>query len=57
MFIWAYFRLPETKDRSSAEIDWLFENRIPARKFATTEVIEVVASRVEKHELQKAEQP
>jgi len=33
-FIWAYFRLPETKDRTFAEIDMLFANKVPARKFA-----------------------
>ena len=55
MFIWAYFRLPQTKDRSSAEIDWLFENKIPARQFANTEAVEVEGSRVEDHEMQKAD--
>ncbi|ORY29328.1 putative MFS alpha-glucoside transporter [Naematelia encephala] len=34
--IWCWFRLPETKDRSFGEIDVLFENRIPARKFKYT---------------------
>ena len=33
--VWAFFRLPETKDRSPAEIDMLFEQRIPVRKWAT----------------------
>jgi SP family general alpha glucoside:H+ symporter-like MFS transporter len=32
-FIWAYFRLPECKGRTYEELDILFENRIPARKF------------------------
>lgn len=36
--IWAYFRLPETKGRSPAEIDRLFMDKVPARKFASTEV-------------------
>ncbi|PYH95632.1 general substrate transporter [Aspergillus ellipticus CBS 707.79] len=31
--IWCWFRLPETKDRSFGEIDLLFENGVPARKF------------------------
>ncbi len=31
--VWAYFRLPETKDRTYAELDILFEFRVPARKF------------------------
>ncbi|KAK9453088.1 putative alpha-glucoside transport protein [Dipodascopsis uninucleata] len=31
--VWAYFRLPETKGRTFAELDVLFEKRVPARKF------------------------
>jgi Sugar (and other) transporter len=38
VFIWAYFRLPETKDRTFHELDILFAKRVPARKFATTDV-------------------
>ncbi|KAK9482230.1 putative sugar transporter [Lipomyces starkeyi] len=34
--VWAYFRLPEPKGRTYAEIDDLFERRIPARKFKET---------------------
>jgi SP family general alpha glucoside:H+ symporter-like MFS transporter len=34
--IWCWFRLPETKDRTFGEIDILFENRVPARKFKYT---------------------
>lgn len=36
--IWVYFRLPEPKGRTYAELDMLFETGVPARKFATTEV-------------------
>ncbi|KAF2878523.1 general substrate transporter [Massariosphaeria phaeospora] len=36
--IYAYFRLPEPKGRSFAELDLLFEKRVPARKFATTQI-------------------
>lgn len=36
--IYSYFRLPEPKGRTFAELDVLFERRIPARKFAETEV-------------------
>jgi hypothetical protein len=36
--IWCWFRLPETKDRTFGEIDLLFENNIPARKFKHTKV-------------------
>ena len=38
VFFWAYFRLPETKDRTFHELDVLFAKRVPARKFATTDV-------------------
>jgi SP family general alpha glucoside:H+ symporter-like MFS transporter len=33
--VWSFFRLPEPKGRSYAELDILFENRVPTRKFAT----------------------
>ncbi|GES64123.1 MFS alpha-glucoside transporter [Aspergillus terreus] len=36
--IWCWFRLPETKDRTFGEIDLLFENGVPARKFKDTRV-------------------
>lgn len=36
--IWAFFRLPETKDRTFDELDILFAKKIPARKFAKTDV-------------------
>lgn len=36
--IWAWFRLPETKGRTYEELDVLFERRISARKFASTDV-------------------
>lgn len=36
--VWAYFRLPETKGRTFRELDILFENKVPARQFATTVV-------------------
>lgn len=38
VFVWAYFRLPETKDRSFHELDILFAKQVPARKFASTNV-------------------
>lgn len=37
-FIWTFFRLPEAKDRTYGELDVLFENKISARKFASTVV-------------------
>lgn len=36
--IWCWFRLPETKDRTFGEIDVLFDNKVPARKFKYTKV-------------------
>ena len=35
---WAYFRLPEPKDRTFAELDVLFEKKVSARKFHLTKV-------------------
>ncbi|KAL2836426.1 general substrate transporter [Aspergillus pseudoustus] len=37
-FTWAYFRLPEPKGRTYAELDILFATKVPARKFASTHV-------------------
>ena len=36
--IWAYFRLPESKGRTFEELDILFAQRVPAKKFATYEI-------------------
>ncbi|KAK7421995.1 hypothetical protein QQZ08_009716 [Neonectria magnoliae] len=36
--VWAYFRLPETKDRTYEELDMLFYRKISARKFKGTQV-------------------
>ena len=36
--IYAYFRIPEPRGRSFAELDLLFERGVSARKFATTQV-------------------
>lgn len=36
--VWAYFRLPEMKDRTYEELDILFRTKTPARKFASTHV-------------------
>ena len=35
---YTYFRVPEPKGRTFAELDLLFERGVSARKFATTEV-------------------
>jgi len=37
-FIWAFFRLPESKGRSFEDLDILFAKEVPARKFAKYEV-------------------
>lgn len=37
-FIYAFFRIPEPRGRTYAEMDWLFAEGIPARKFASTAV-------------------
>jgi MFS transporter, SP family, general alpha glucoside:H+ symporter len=37
-FVWTYFRLPEPKDRTYGELDVLFEQKVSARKFKSTEV-------------------
>lgn len=36
--IYAYFRIPEPSGRTFAELDLLFERKISARKFASTEI-------------------
>lgn len=36
--LWAYFRLPEPKGRTYAELDKLFELRVSARKFASAHI-------------------
>jgi MFS transporter, SP family, general alpha glucoside:H+ symporter len=44
-FVYSYVALPETKDKTFAELDYLFEARVPARKFAKAEIpaAEIVA--------------
>lgn len=34
--LWTFFRLPEPKGRTYAELDMLFEMKVPARKFKST---------------------
>jgi MFS transporter, SP family, general alpha glucoside:H+ symporter len=38
MSIWAYFRLPESKDRTYHELDILFAKRVSARRFRATDI-------------------
>jgi len=48
MFVWSYFRLPEMKGRTYEELDLLFQQKIPARKFKAAHVdpyaLEIAAS-------------
>ncbi|WQF88173.1 Putative major facilitator, sugar transporter, major facilitator superfamily [Colletotrichum destructivum] len=36
--VWVYFRVPEPKGRTYAELDLLFEHKVSARKFAGTKI-------------------
>ncbi|POS70952.1 general alpha-glucoside permease [Diaporthe helianthi] len=36
--VWAYFRLPEVKDRTYEELDVLFARKLSARQFKSAEV-------------------
>ncbi|KAF5576109.1 major facilitator superfamily transporter [Fusarium pseudocircinatum] len=38
IFTWAFFRLPEPKGRTYGELDLLFEHKVSARKFASTQI-------------------
>ncbi|KIW53160.1 hypothetical protein PV05_08752 [Exophiala xenobiotica] len=51
--IWCWFRLPETKDRTFGEIDLMFENHVPARKFKHTKVDQfaIISSDAQKEKL------
>ncbi|KAJ9604899.1 hypothetical protein H2200_010288 [Cladophialophora chaetospira] len=39
-FVWGYFRLFETKNRTFGELDFMFQNNIPARKSAAYRIPE-----------------
>ncbi|TVY63982.1 General alpha-glucoside permease [Fusarium oxysporum f. sp. cubense] len=53
--LWCFFRLPESKGRSFGELDMLFEQRVPARKFKTTSVDEFAHSAVHQKTLDEKE--
>ncbi|KAF1961132.1 general substrate transporter [Byssothecium circinans] len=36
--VWIWFCLPETKNRSFGDLDYLFQKKVPARKFQTTAI-------------------
>lgn len=46
--VWTFFQLPEPKGRTYGELDILFERRIPARKFAKTDVDQFEAAERDK---------
>ncbi|KIL93987.1 hypothetical protein FAVG1_02549 [Fusarium avenaceum] len=54
IFVWAFFRLPEPKGRTYGELDLLFEHKVPARKFAKTQVDQFPASDRESEKVQTA---
>ena len=54
VFVWTYFRLPETANLSFADLDILFANKVPARKFASTN-IDTLAQRVDPSEVREKE--
>lgn len=37
-FVYSYFRLPETRNRPFVELDYLFQQRVSARKFRDYEI-------------------
>jgi SP family general alpha glucoside:H+ symporter-like MFS transporter len=43
--IYTVFRIPETRNRTYAELDLLFAEKVPARKFASATVDGELASR------------
>lgn len=44
--VWTFFRLPEPRNRTYAELDVLFEHGVSARKFASTDVDSLVSRSV-----------
>jgi len=54
--IYTYFRVPEPRGRSFAELDLLFERGISARKFSTTnvDVFDINVDLNATHDMEKA---
>jgi MFS transporter, SP family, general alpha glucoside:H+ symporter len=48
--VWTWFRLPEPKGRTYAELDILFDAKVPARKFKTTSVESFAADSGKAHD-------
>lgn len=49
LLVWTYFRLPEPKGRTYGELDLLFEQKVSARKFASTVVDEFGSASQQQH--------
>ncbi|ORX35608.1 general substrate transporter [Kockovaella imperatae] len=54
-FIWCFFRMPETGGFSFAELDILFANKVPARKFTKVSIDEQFAIHRETHGISHGE--
>ncbi|CCE85168.1 Piso0_004746 [Millerozyma farinosa CBS 7064] len=57
VLVWAFFRLAETKDRTPAELDFLFEKGVPARKFKSANIQlddQINYSEISVHEKEKS---
>jgi SP family general alpha glucoside:H+ symporter-like MFS transporter len=55
-FVWSYFRLPEPRGRTYAELDILFEQKVSARKFGSTalDIFDNVPSAFEEKKIDEA---
>jgi len=47
LIAWCWFRLPEPKDRTYAELDVLFEHKVRARDFENSRVNQVAGGQVD----------
>lgn len=41
-FVWAYFRVPESGNRTYEELDILFDKKVPARMFASYQIDDAI---------------
>lgn len=48
IIIWAFFRLPETNNKTYEELDLLFEAEVPAREFKDYDTTELKREAAEK---------
>ncbi|KAK8843942.1 hypothetical protein IAR55_006734 [Kwoniella newhampshirensis] len=47
--IWVFFMVPELKNRSLEELDYMFEARVPIRKFKSFDTTELLAQKKREH--------